>query len=60
MSNHYLEFAIRCDDREARCNKRKDAYQIFDQWVRDADRTEVILVRIDTAEEVLDSNEWAK
>ncbi len=54
MSGQYVKFVIRCGGNEITCTHRADAYQIFNLWAKEASEEEVILVRIDTYEEVLD------
>ena len=60
MSNHYVEFEVRLGNDKVTCTKLEDAYLVYDAWCDTVDREEVILVRIDTQEEVVCSNEWAK
>jgi hypothetical protein len=61
MTNHYVEFEVRDGSASARCSNITDAKHIFDQWVREQkmginEGDEIILVRIDTHEEVVECN----
>jgi hypothetical protein len=53
LSNHYLEFVVRCDNDSVTCTRREDAYAIYNQWIAAGYRG-IILVRVDTHEEVLE------
>jgi hypothetical protein len=57
MSNHYVEYVIRGGNDSVTCTNKDDAYRIYSLWLYNADSEEdVILVQVDTHEEVLESN----
>jgi len=54
MSNHYVEFEVRCGDEWAKYRRLTDAYVMYDRWIALGYR-DIILVRVDINEEVLES-----
>ena len=54
MSNHYVEYVVRCDNDSVTCTRFDDAYRVYLEWAANGYR-DIILVRVDTNEEVLES-----